>query len=73
MEKTFSVILLTNSGDFLLENEGQLEMQEKGLEAKTPFVINDEEEAQRIKAERIFIPYSSLDNVQYGEFDQETI
>lgn len=73
MEKTFSVILLTNSGDFLLENEGQLEMQEKGIEAETPFVINDEEEAQRIKAERIFIPYSSLDNVQYGEFDQETI
>lgn len=73
MEKTFSVILLTNSGDFLLENEEQLDRQEKGIEAETPFVINDEEQAQRIKAEKIFVPYSSLDNIQYGEFDQETV
>lgn len=73
MEKTFSVILLTNSGDFLLEDESQLDKQEKGIDAETPFVINEEEQAQRIKAEKIFIPYNSLDNIQYGEFDQETI
>ena len=73
MEKTFSVILLTNSGDFLLEDEEQVERQEKGIEAETPFVINDEEQAQRIKAEKIFVPYHSLDNIQYGEFNQETV
>ncbi len=73
MEKTFSVILLTNSGDFLLENEEQLNKQEKGIEAETPFVINDEEQAQQIQAEKIFIPYNSLDNIQYGDFNQETV
>jgi len=73
MEKTFSVILLTNSGDFLLENEEQLNKQEKGIEAVTPFVINDEEKAQQIQAEKIFVPYPSLDNIQYGNFDQETV
>jgi hypothetical protein len=73
MEKTFSVILLTNSGDFLLESQEQIERHEKGIEAETPFVINDDENAQRIKAEKIFIPYHSLDNIQYGEFNQETV
>lgn len=73
MGKNFSVILLTNSGDFLLEEEEQLERQEKGIEAETPFVINDEEQAQQIQAEKIFIPYSSLDNIQYGDFNQETV
>lgn len=73
MEKTFSVILLTNSGDFLLENEEQLNKKEKGIEAEMPFVINDEEQAQQIQAEKIFVPYHSLDNIQYGDFDQETV
>ena len=73
MEKNFSVILLTNSGDFLLESEDQLSREDKGVIAETPFVINDEEQAQQIQAEKIFIPYSSLDNIQYGDFDQEAI
>jgi hypothetical protein len=73
MEKTFSVILLTNSGDFLLENKEQLDRQEKGIEAELPFVINDEEQAQQIQAEKIFIPYSSLDNIQYGDFNQGVV
>lgn len=71
MEKEFSVILLTNSGDFMLEDQEQLTRKDKGVEAEVPFVINEEEEAQEIQAEKIFIPYSSLDNIQYGSFDQE--
>jgi len=57
----------------LLESQEQIERHEKGIEAETPFVINDDENAQRIKAEKIFIPYHSLDNIQYGEFNQETV
>lgn len=73
MDKTFSVILLTNSGDFLLESQEQLTRKENGIEAETPFVINEDEKAQEIQAEKIFIPYTSLDNIQYGSFDQETV
>ncbi len=73
MEKDFSVILLSTSGDFLLEEEGQLERKEKGVEAENPWVINEDEEAQRIKADKIFIPYHNLQNIQYGSFNHEAI
>ncbi len=73
MDKDFSVILLSSSGDFLLEDEEQLERQEKGVEAENPWVINEEEEAQRVQADKIFIPYSNLQNIQHGSFNHEAI
>lgn len=73
MEKDYSAILLTTSGDFLVEDEQDLEKKEHGVEAEKPYVINEEEQAQRIQAEKIFIPYMALDNVQYGTFTHETV
>lgn len=73
MEKEYSVILLTASGDFLLEEEKQLCKKEHGVKAKTPYVINESGEAQRVKAKELFVPYASLDSIQYGEFNHETL
>lgn len=69
----FKVILLTEAGDFLLETEEQLYREDKGVEAEDPYVITEDEKAHRIEAQEIFVPYSSLLNIQYGEFEQETV
>ncbi len=72
-EKKFSIILLTDTGDFLLEEEDQLERHEQGVEVGDPFIFNEDEKAQQTQAERLFIPYSSVQNIQYGDFEQETV
>jgi len=69
----FEVILLTESGDFLLEKEKHLHRENKGVEAQSPHVITEDEKAHRIEAREVFIPYSSLQNIQYGKFEQETV
>jgi hypothetical protein len=73
MEKEYSAILLTTSGDFLVEDKQQIEKKEHGIEAEKPYVINEEETAQRIQAEKMFIPYMALDSIQYGSFNHETV
>jgi len=73
MEKEYSVILLTKSGDFMLEKEKQVKMEKHGARIKNPYIINENEKAQKVRAEKIFIPYQSIENVQYGEFKHETI
>lgn len=72
MKEKYSVIILSKSGDFLLEDSDQLKKEEKGIEAVEPYIMTEEETAQRVRAEKIFIPYSSVENIQYGEFEQET-
>ncbi len=69
----FSVIVLTDAGDFLLENESQLSREEKGVEIEAAYIFNEEELAQEIQADTVFVPYSSIENIQYGDFDHETV
>lgn len=69
----YSVIILTSAGDYLLEQEDFLSQQDEGVLIKNPYIINEDEKAQRIQAERVFIPYSSVENIQYGMFKQETV
>ncbi|QKQ98052.1 hypothetical protein GKQ38_00740 [Candidatus Nanohaloarchaea archaeon] len=69
----FEVILLTESGDFLLEKEEHLHREGKGVEAQQPHVMTEDEKAHRIAAHEIFVPYSSLQNIQFGNFEQETV
>ncbi|MFB6191667.1 MAG: hypothetical protein ABEJ64_04515 [Candidatus Nanohaloarchaea archaeon] len=69
----FEAIVLTTTGDYLVEEESQLHQQEKGIELDSPHVINEEEKAQEVQAETVFVPYSSVENVQHGEFEQETV
>lgn len=73
MENDYSVILLSTAGDFLLEQESQLTEKDNGVEIEKPYIMTEEEKAQRIQADKVFIPYHSLDNIQYGKFKQETI
>jgi len=73
MEKDYSVIILTTAGDFLLEEESDLDRKENGVLAKKPSIYTEEDEAQRIDAGKIFIPYTAMDNIQYGDFDIETV
>ncbi|MFQ3275495.1 MAG: hypothetical protein ACI9LV_000698 [Candidatus Nanohaloarchaea archaeon] len=72
MGEEYSVIILSKSGDFLLKDTDQLTRQDRGIEAEEPYIMTEEETAHRIKAEKVFIPYSSVENIQYGEFEQET-
>lgn len=69
----FSAVILTDAADFLIETEEDIERGEKGIEIHQPYAINEEEVAQRVQAEKIFIPYATLHNVQYGQFDYETV
>ena len=71
MTEQFEVIILTSSGDFLLQEEAQLHREEKGVELEQPHVINEEEKAHPVQATEIFIPYSSVENIQYGQFEHE--
>lgn len=73
MEKEFQVIVLTGSGDFLVESEDELHREEKGVEIENPWVINEEEQAQQVQATEIFVPYHSLENIQYGNFEHQVI
>ena len=68
----FSAVILTDAADFLIQSEENIERQEKGIEIREPYAINEEEVAQPIQAEKVFIPYATLHNIQYGEFDYET-
>jgi len=72
-EKAFSVIVLSQSGDYLVETEEQIEKQEHGVEIKDPYIFNENEKAQLVKAETVFIPYQAVETIQYGDFTQETI
>jgi GH43 family beta-xylosidase len=72
-EKAFSVIVLSKSGDYLVQTEEQLEKQEHGVEIQDPYIFNENEKAQLVKADKVFIPYSAVETIQYGEFTQETV
>lgn len=72
-EKTFSVIALSQSGDYLVETEQQIEKQEHGVEIEDPYIFNENEKAQLVKAEKIFIPYHAIEAIQHGKFTQETV
>ena len=72
MEEEYSVIILSKSGDFLLKQDKQIKRKERGIEAEKPYIMTEDETVHRIKAEKIFIPYNSVENIQYGTFEQET-
>lgn len=72
-EKAFSVIVLSQSGDYLTESEEQVERQEHGLQITDPYIFNENEKAQLVKADRVFIPYEAVEAVQFGDFTQETV
>jgi hypothetical protein len=72
-EKTFSAIILSKSGDYLVETETQVERKDNGVEIEDPYIFNENEKAQLIKAEKIFIPYNAVEAIQHGEFTQETV
>lgn len=68
----FSVIILSKAGDFMVEEETRVERAENGVKASQPFIINEDEQAQEIQAEKVFIPYEAIENIQYGTFEHET-
>ena len=72
-EKAFSVIILSQSGDYLTETEEQVEKQEHGVQLTDPYIFNENEKAQLVKAQKIFIPYNAIETIQHGNFQQETI
>jgi hypothetical protein len=72
-EKTFSTIILSKSGDYLVETEAQLERKSNGVEINDPYIFNENEKAQLVKAEKIFIPYHAVEAIQHGQFTQETV
>lgn len=69
----FETIVLTDAGDFLIEDEEGLHRRENGVEIEEPWIFNEEEKVQEVQAERVFIPYNSIQNIQYGEFEQEAV
>jgi hypothetical protein len=72
-EKAFSAIILSKSGDYLVETDSQLERTDNGVEVNDPYIFNENEKAQLVKAEKIFIPYTAVEAIQHGEFTQETV
>ncbi|PSH00746.1 MAG: hypothetical protein BRC30_01925 [Nanohaloarchaea archaeon SW_7_46_7] len=69
----FSVIILSKAGDFMVEEQTHVERTDNGVKASQPFIINEDEQAQEIQAEKVFIPYEAVENIQYGTFDHETV
>ncbi|MFB6144959.1 MAG: hypothetical protein ABEJ99_00465 [Candidatus Nanohaloarchaea archaeon] len=73
MEQGFEAIVLSETGDFLVETEASVEIEDKGVTIHEPFIYTEEDKAQRIRAEKIFIPYSSLESIQYGDFKEGVV
>jgi len=69
----FSVIILSKAGDFMVKEQTHVERTDNGVKASQPFIINEDEQAQEIQAEKVFIPYEAVENIQYGTFDHETV
>ena len=69
----FSVIILNKAGDFMVKEQTHVERTDNGVKASQPFIINEDEQAQEIQAEKVFIPYEAVENIQYGTFDHETV
>ncbi len=69
----FSAIVLTDAGDFLLEDEDQVDRVDNGVEIENPWIFNEEELVQEVQSEHMFIPYHAIQNIQYGDFEQETV
>jgi len=69
----FSVIILSKAGDFMVEEDTHVERTDNGVKASQPFIINEDEQAQEIRAEKVFIPYEAVENIQYGHFEHDTV
>ncbi|AOV95234.1 hypothetical protein AQV86_04940 [Nanohaloarchaea archaeon SG9] len=69
----FSIIILSKAGDFMVEEQTHVERTDNGVKASQPFIINEDEQAHEIQAEKVFIPYEAVENIQYGTFDHETV
>ncbi len=69
----FKKIVLSEIGDYLLEEPSQMKWTEKGLELRNPYVINEDGFAQQIKAEKLLITPHVVQGIQEGEFEEETV
>jgi hypothetical protein len=69
----FEAIVLSEIGDYLLQEENQFKWKEKGLEITEPYIVNENDKAQKIKADKLLITETALQGIQKGEFEEETI
>ena len=69
----FKAVILSEIGDYLLEEKSQYSWTEKGLQLEQPYVINEEGLAQRVKAEKLLITENALQGIQKGSFNEETV
>ncbi|MEF8880329.1 MAG: hypothetical protein V5A72_00665 [Candidatus Nanohaloarchaea archaeon] len=69
----FQAVILSEIGDYLLEEEEQYNWTNRGLELERPYVVNEEGLAQRVKAKKLVITDKALQGIQKGSFDEETV
>jgi hypothetical protein len=69
----FQAVILSEIGDYLLEEKSQYSWTDKGLELEQPCVVNEEGLAQKVKAEKLLITENALQGIQKGSFDEKTV
>jgi len=69
----FKAVILSEIGDYLVQELEDMEWTENGLELSNPYVVNEEGLAQELQAETILVTKNALQGIQKGSFEEELL
>jgi len=69
----FKAVILTEVGDYLVQNTEDYEWVEKGLKLQNPYIVNEDGLAQQLQAESILVTEQSTQAIQKGTFEEELL
>jgi len=69
----FKAVILSEIGDYLVQELDDMEWTENGLELSNPYVVNEEGLAQELQAETILVTKNALQGIQKGSFEEELL
>lgn len=69
----FTSVVLTEVGDYLVQEKQDIDWTENGLRIENPYIVNEEGKAQKLQADNILVTENALQAIQHGEFEEETL
>jgi len=69
----FKAVILSEIGDYLVQELEDMEWTENGLKLSDPYVVNEEGLAQELQAETILVTKNALQGIQKGSFEEELL
>ena len=69
----FNAVILSEIGDYLIQDLEDMEWTENGLELTNPYIVNEEGLAQELQADTILVTRNALQGIQKGSFEEEIL